>query len=81
MQTINEDFKIMLSKQFGIETDKIHNETHLVDDLGADSLDLMEIVMLIESRFKVRIEESEYIDTLVVNKIIRLIEQKQQNID
>ena len=81
MQTINEDFKIMLSKQFGIETDKIHNETHLVDDLGADSLDLMEIVMLIESKFKVRIEESEYIDTLVVNKIIRLIEQKQQNID
>ena len=81
MQTINEDFKIMLSKQFGIETDKIHNETHLVNDLGADSLDLMEIVMLIESKFKVRIEESEYIDTLVVNKIIRLIEQKQQNID
>jgi acyl carrier protein len=81
MQTINEDFKIMLSKQFGIETDKIHNETHLVDDLGADSLDLMEIVMIIESKFKVRIEESEYIDALVVNKIISLIEQKQQNID
>jgi acyl carrier protein len=81
MQTINEDFKIMLSKQFGIETDKIHNETHLVDDLGADSLDLMEIVMIIESKFKVRIEESEYIDALVVNKIISLIEQKQQNIN
>jgi acyl carrier protein len=81
MQTINEDLKIMLSKQFGIEPDKIYNETHLVDDLGADSLDLMEIVMIIESKFKVRIEESEYIDALVVNKIISLIEQKQQNID
>jgi acyl carrier protein len=80
MQTINENLKTMLSKQFGVEVSKIHNETHLVDDLGADSLDLMEIVMMIETKFQVRIEESEYINALVVNKIIELIEQKQQSL-
>lgn len=77
MQSINEGLKLVLSRQFGIEAEKINNETHLVDDLGADSLDLMEIVMIIESKFKVRIEESEYNDALVVGDIIALIEHKQ----
>lgn len=80
MQEINENLKLVLSRQFGIELDKIHSETHLVDDLGADSLDLMEIVMIIESKFKVRIEESEYNNALVVGEILSLIKQKQQHI-
>jgi acyl carrier protein len=80
MQEINENVKKMLSKQFGIELDKIHTETHLVDDLGADSLDLMEVAMLIETKFRIRIEEAEYNNALVVGKIVSLIEQKQQEL-
>jgi acyl carrier protein len=77
MQAINESLKLVVSRQFGVEVDKINNETHLVDDLGADSLDLMEIVMIIEAKFKVRIEEAEYNDALVVGEIVALIEHKQ----
>jgi hypothetical protein len=42
---INEKLKNILSKQFGIPLEKINDESHLVDDLGADSLDLLEIVL------------------------------------
>jgi acyl carrier protein len=80
MQSIIESLKLVLSRQFGIEADKINNETHLVDDLGADSLDLMEIVMIIESKFKVRIEEAEYNNALIVGEIINLISQKLKDV-
>jgi acyl carrier protein len=75
---IDESLKLVLSRQFGVETDKIHNETHLVNDLGADSLDLIEIVMNIEHVFSIKIEEEEYQNASTISKIVELIKLKQK---
>jgi acyl carrier protein len=69
--------KSLLAKQFGIVEDTITLDTDIINDLNADSLDLLELVMAIEQTFKVAISEDEYKDTHTVGKILELINQKQ----
>jgi acyl carrier protein len=71
--------KNILGKQLGIEADTISSSASLVTDLGADSLDLIEIVMKIEEAFNVAIEETEYLDAQTVNGIADLIARKKQS--
>ena len=47
----------VLVDHLSVDKDKVKLEDHLVDDLGADSLDLIEIVMLIEDEFGVSIPD------------------------
>ena len=76
---IETKLKKLLSKQFGILEDKITLETNVVDDLGADSLDLTELVMNIEHAFKIVIEENEYATAHTVNEIVELVKSKEPN--
>jgi acyl carrier protein len=73
---IENEVKTILSRQFGIAADKIVNTDDL-SALGADSLDLVEIVMDLEEHFKIEIEEHEYLDAITVEKIVQLIELKK----
>ena len=74
---IDQEIKEILAKQFGIKAETILPESHLVNDLAADSLDLVEITMTLENRYKIAIEDAEAdvartfgkLTTLVVNKI------------
>lgn len=66
----------LLSKQFKINVDNINNGTHLLNDLHADSLDLMEAVMLVEDQFKISISEHEYQTALTVDSIVNLVNLK-----
>ncbi|MCY3035259.1 MULTISPECIES: acyl carrier protein [Aerococcus] len=56
----------MISERFGLEDEKIDKTTHLSKDLGADSLDIVELVMTLEDYFKVSIPDStaDHIETL-----------------
>ena len=57
---IFEQLKTMLAEQFGVEVESITMETSFEDDLGADSVDLVELVMAMEEEFEVgEIEEDE----------------------
>ena len=58
-----EKVKAILSEQFDVEEDTITPETLIADDLGADSLDLFELVMAMEEEFGVEIP-SEELETL-----------------
>ena len=58
-----EDYKMIFEKvseivaeQLGISEDEIKLETNFVDDLGADSLDLFQVVMELEDAFDVKVE-------------------------
>ena len=66
----------LLSKQFKTDTDKINGNTHLLNDLNADSLDLIEAVMLVEDQFKIRIAETEYQNAITVDSIVALVNAK-----
>jgi acyl carrier protein len=66
MSTIEERVKKIVSEQLGVKEDEITNASSFVDDLGADSLDTVELVMALEEEFETEIpdEEAEKITTV-----------------
>ena len=52
-----EKVREIVAEQLGISEDEIKLETNFVDDLGADSLDLFQVVMELEDAFDVKVEE------------------------
>jgi acyl carrier protein len=66
MATVEERVIDIVAEQLGVEKDKIKRETHFVNDLGADSLDTVELVMEFEDEFELSIpdEEAEKIHTV-----------------
>ena len=66
MSTIEERVKKIVAEQLGLEIDKIRNDASFVEDLGADSLDTVELVMALEEEFEAEIpdEDAEKITTV-----------------
>ncbi|MFI4937915.1 MAG: acyl carrier protein [Candidatus Berkiellales bacterium] len=66
MSSVEERVTDIVVEQLGLERDKVHPESKFVDDLGADSLDTVELVMALEEEFELEIpdEEAEKITTL-----------------
>jgi len=64
--SVNERVKGIVAEQIGIGVDEINNESSFIDDLGADSLDTVELVMALEEEFDIEIsdEEAENISTV-----------------
>lgn len=65
----------ILCEQFDIEPDKITMETSLIDDLGADSLDLVDLVMSFEDEFGIEMPEEEIENIKTVGDIVKYIEE------
>ena len=74
-----EKLKQIISTQMGIPAEKITDQSDLINDLGADSLDLTELVMTIEQAFNIMIEEDEYHNAHTVETIVALIDSKLTN--
>ena len=70
---MEERIKEIIADQLGIDVDQIKPESKFVDDLGADSLDVVELIMAFEEEFDVEIpdEDAEKIQTVgdVINYI------------
>ena len=66
--------KEITANQLGVDKDSITMETSFADDLGADSLDLFQIIMELEEEFKVSVEDEEGINT--VGDAVKFIEMK-----
>ena len=63
---VEEKIKKIISEQLGVEEEEVVPEAKFVDDLGADSLDTVELVMALEEEFGIEIpdEEAEKIQTV-----------------
>ncbi|MBO5884174.1 MAG: acyl carrier protein [Clostridia bacterium] len=68
--------KKLIANQLGIEEDKITEASRLVEDLGADSLDTVEMLMTLEEEFGVQIPDEEAMQLSTVKSIVDLIESK-----
>ena len=55
----------LIAEQFGVEPDTVTADTAFVDDLGADSVDLMDLSMALEEEFGMEEMESEEIESIV----------------
>jgi len=66
MSTTEEQVKNIVAEQLGAKEEEVKNESSFVDDLGADSLDTVELVMALEEEFDTEIpdEEAEKITTV-----------------
>jgi len=51
--------KKIIVEQLGVEEDDITMESSFIDDLGADSLDIVELIMALEEEFEIEIPDSE----------------------
>ncbi len=67
--------KLIITDQLGLSEDKITLQSHLVDDLGADSLDQVELVMHIEETFDIDIPDDIAEKILTVEDIVTHIKE------
>ena len=70
-----EKVKAILSSQFDVEEDSITPETNIADDLGADSLGIVDLVMALEDEFDIEIGEDQYENFKTVGDIVKYIEE------
>lgn len=66
----------IISEQFNISIEKIDLDTDLQDDLTADSLDLVELIMSFEDEFDLEIEDEDISSIKVVSDIVEEIAKK-----
>ncbi len=59
MSTIEERVKKVIAERLSVDEAEIKNESNFIDDLGADSLDLVELVMDLETEFDIVIEDEQ----------------------
>lgn len=66
--------KALISEQLGIEADDITEASYIQEDLGADSLDIVVLIMAIEDEFDVEIPEDQVENIKTVGGIVKFIE-------
>ena len=65
-----EKVKAILAEQFDVEEDKITADTDLQEDLGADSLDVVDLLMSIEDEFEVEVPDEEIENIKTVGSLV-----------
>ncbi|MBQ8171846.1 MAG: acyl carrier protein [Oscillospiraceae bacterium] len=77
MTMIFEKVKKLIAEQLDVEEDVITEASSITDDLGADSLDVVDLVMGIEDEFDVEIPEDQVENIKTVGDIVKYIEDNQ----
>ena len=72
-----EKVKSILIDQLDVEEEKVTLEASIADDLGADSLDVVDLVMSLEEEFDVEIPDEEVENIKTVGDIVKYIEDHQ----
>jgi acyl carrier protein len=74
---IFEKVKEILSEQLGVDADEISMESQIVDNLDADSLDIVELLMALEEELEVEIPDEEAEKFVTVGDVVEYIKAKQ----
>ena len=73
---LEEKIKDIIVEQLGVEADQVKSDASFIEDLGADSLDTVELVMAFEEEFGSEISDSEAEKILTVGDAIKFIDSK-----
>lgn len=73
MASIDERVKQIVAEQLGVDEDQVTADASFMDDLGADSLDTVELVMALEEEFDVEISDEDAEKILTVKNAIEYI--------
>jgi acyl carrier protein len=69
-ERIEEELKDLLVNQFFVDPEVLAQDTHLIDDLGLDSLDLMAGLCTFEDRYSISVSNDEIVDMITFGKCI-----------
>lgn len=72
-----EQIKALLAEQLSIDAETIGENTNITEDLGADSLDIVELLMAVEENFKVSVPDEDVPSLKTVKDIADYIENKK----
>ncbi len=79
MSSVAEKVKNIVVEQLGVSEDQVSPEAKFIEDLGADSLDQVELVMALEEEFGSDIPDEDAEKLTTVGDAVKYIEEKQQN--
>ena len=75
---ILEKVRRMIAEKLGIDLDDVKEDANIIEDLGADSLDLVDIVMYVEDTFGIRVEDEELEKIKTLKDIVDGIAKKME---
>ena len=75
--SIFEDIKPIIVEQLGVEEEEITMESSFIDNLGADSLDIVELVMALEEKFDIVIPDEDAEKLRTVGMAVKYIQDHQ----
>ncbi|CCQ52463.1 acyl carrier protein [Crocosphaera watsonii WH 8501] len=76
-QQIFEEVQKIVVEQLEVEADKVTKDANFANDLGADSLDTVELVMALEDKFEIEIPDEAAENIATVEAAVKYIEEKQ----
>jgi acyl carrier protein len=77
MSSVEERVKKIVVEQLGVKEEDVHPEASFVDDLGADSLDTVELVMALEEEFETEIPDNEAEKITTIQQAVDYVKQHQ----
>ena len=76
---VSEKIKSIIAEQLGVKAEEVTPQASFIDDLGADSLDTVELIMALEEEFNVEIPDEDAEKMTTVGDAIKYIEEKTAN--
>src|ERR1700689_390215 len=77
MSTVEQQVKAIVAEQLGVKQEQVTNDASFVDDLGADSLDTVELVMALEEEFEIEIPDEDAEKIMTVHQAIDYINERR----
>jgi acyl carrier protein len=71
-----EKIKEIIADQLGVDVSEVTDEKNLTDDLGADSLDMVDLIMAFEDEFGIKVDDSDLSKIKTVKDVIDLLSQR-----
>lgn len=73
-----DEVKAIVVEQLGVEEDQVSLDSSFVDDLGADSLDIVELIMALEDKFGIEIPDADAEKIATVGDAVKFIENAKK---
>jgi acyl carrier protein len=78
-KTIEDKVKEIIVEQLSVNPEQVTPEAKFIEDLGADSLDVVELVMAFEEHFSIEVPDEDAEKLTSVGDVLKYIEEKQEN--
>ena len=79
MSSVESQVKAIVAEQLGVKAEQVTSDASFVDDLGADSLDTVELVMALEEEFEIEIPDEDAEKITTVSQAISYISDRRKS--